>query len=84
MLTVCSIKVKEGVVSGDHLHRQSVLGVGVRHRKHIHCGTGRGRFRNCDSDGSAEGKLRGVTLRVDNRNYSKIKRNVNCYWMFNL
>lgn len=54
IFTVIDIEAKKRVVCGHHFHGECILGVGVRHRKHVYCGTGSCRFRNRHSNGSPE------------------------------
>lgn len=65
IFTVINIEAKKRVVCGHHFHGECILGVGVRHRKHVYCGTGSCRFRNRHSNGSPEWKLGSVTCVKD-------------------
>lgn len=70
IFTVIDIEAKKRVVCGHHFHGECILGVGVRHRKHVYCGTGSCRFRNRHSNGSPEWKLGSVTCVKDKQSYS--------------
>lgn len=65
IFTVINIEAEKRVVCGHHFHGECILGVGVRHRKHVYCGTGSCRFRNRHSNGSPEWKLGSVTCVKD-------------------